>query len=334
MITANNGYEFIGAVSSWSVGGCKVRCAQRVLASGGGMGYDCKFTGASAEPNNPEAEALPPDPKDPPPEDEKDCLGKGQGYIKSSTGAVTCVSSSEAPEGQKPDKLESDDVKESGKPGDADYKKEESTNSSDSEGNTTTTKKTTVSGTPDGNGGVTCPAGYVKNADDTCTKTTTEKQSTKGFCEENPNATVCKEAEKSIFGGGCETGFTCTGDAAQCAAARASWEMRCQFRADDTTSLHDAANPGGTASQMADAEKALNKDGSKDFNIASEFAAKNMAYVNYSSSCPIDDMTFQVLQASISLPASILCSIGAFIKLLIHIVAYMAVIRLFATKLF
>lgn len=331
--TVNNGYEFVGAVSNWSVGGCRVRCDQRVLASGGGMGYSCKFTGASASPDNPEAEALPPDPKELPPEEPNDCLAKGQGFIKSSTGKITCVPSSEAPAGNKPDNVESDKSKEIGKPGDEGYLKEEETNSSDSDGNTTTTKKETKNGTPDGNGGVTCPSGYVKNADNTCTKTTTEKQTTKGFCEENPNATVCKEAEKSVFGGGCESGFTCTGDAAQCAAARATWETRCMYREDATTPLHDAANPGGTPSQIDAAEKALNRDGSRSFDVGSEFAAKNNAYVGFSSTCPIADQTFTIARATVSVPASIICSIGAFIKLLIHIVAYMAVLRLFAFKL-
>lgn len=333
MSTVNNGYEFTGAVSNWSVGGCRVRCDQRVLASGGGMGYSCKFTGASADPDNPEAEALPPDPKELPPEEPKDCFGKGQGYIKSSSGKITCIPASDAPAGNKPDAFESDSAKEKGKPGDAGYVKEETTNSSDKDGNTTTTKKETKNGTPDGNGGVTCPDGYVKNSDNTCTKTTTEKQTTKGFCEENPNATVCKEAEKSVFGGGCESGFTCTGDAAQCAAARATWETRCMYREDATTPLHDAANPGGTPAQIDAAEKALNRDGSRSFDVGSEFAAKNNAYVGFSSTCPIADQTFTIARATVSVPASIICSIGAFIKLLIHIVAYMAVLRLFAFKL-
>lgn len=127
MTTVNNGYEFVGAVSNWSVGGCRVRCEQRVLASGGGMGYSCKFTGASATPDNPEAEALPPDPKELPPEEPKDCLGKGQGFIKSSSGKITCIPASDAPAGNKPDAVESESTKEKGKPGDAGYVKEETT---------------------------------------------------------------------------------------------------------------------------------------------------------------------------------------------------------------
>lgn len=47
----------------------------------------------------------------------------------------------------------------------------------------------------------------------------------KAFCEENPNLSICKT---SSVGGSCGS-FSCTGDAIQCAIARASFDSRCEF---------------------------------------------------------------------------------------------------------
>lgn len=194
--TTNNKYSFSGAVDQWSVSGCKVRCKFRVLAQGGGTGEVCTYTGASADPNQPESEALSNDP--PPDKTPPDCLGKGQGYITSSTGKTTCVASGNAPEGQNPTKKESDSVKESGTPGPdgnpnpgaGDYKKEETTTSS-SGGKSTTTTKTTENAQDDGNGLKVCPKGYILEGE-LCTKTSTTTEDTGDFCQKNPTHATCK----------------------------------------------------------------------------------------------------------------------------------------------
>lgn len=339
--TTNGTYSFGGAASTWSVSECKVYCPQRVISAFGGTGYGCKYTGASADPDAESGKPEPPDPEKLPPEKPDDCLKQGSGYVTSSTGKVTCVPSSEAPEGQKPSKKESDSVKESG-PKNADgtidktspdYKKEESSTSQGSDGTTTTNKKETIAGTPDGNGNVTCPSGYTKNPDNTCSKTTTTQQSNLGFCEQNPNSLLCKESKESRFGGGCDSGFTCDGDAATCASARAAHELKCSFQPDSTTGLHDSENPGGTAGQAAKAAEALNADGNKDFNIATEFSAKNQQWVNFSSGCPVGVQQFSILGKTLEIDASIVCDIGLFIRLMVHIVAYLGLARVFATKL-
>lgn len=339
--TTNGTYSFGGSVSTWSVSECKVYCPQRVISAFGGTGYGCKYTGASADPDAESGKPEPPDPEKLPPEKPEDCLKQGSGYVTSSTGKVTCVPPSDAPEGQKPSKKESDTVKESGpKNGDGtfdktspDYKKEESTTSQGADGTTTTNKKETIAGTADGNGNVTCPSGYTKNPDNTCSKTTTTQQSNTGFCEQNPNSPLCKEAKESRFGGACDSGFTCDGDAATCASARAAHELKCSFQPDSTTGLHDSENPGGTAGQAAKAAEALNADGSKDFNIATEFSAKNQQWVNFSSGCPVGVQQFSILGKTLEIDASIVCDIGLFIRLMVHIVAYLGLARVFATKL-
>ncbi|MDD2744264.1 MAG: virulence factor TspB C-terminal domain-related protein [Rhodocyclaceae bacterium] len=203
MGTTNAAYRFTGGTSTWSVSGCKVRCDVRVLTAYGGSGEKCTYTGASALPDDPSAEPLPPDPEKLPPEDPKDCLGQGQGYIQTSTG-VKCVPSENAPEGQKPDSVESDKSKESGTPGQdgkpdpnaGDYKREDSTTTRNSDGSTTTTKKETLKGTPDGNGGITCPDGFTANGAN-CEKVTSTKQSTSDFCSENPKDPTCKGTQPS-----------------------------------------------------------------------------------------------------------------------------------------
>lgn len=198
MDTTNSNYSFTGASSTWSVSGCKVTCAQRVITAYGGGGYGCKYSGASADPEAVSGDPKPPDPEKLPPEKPEDCLNAGSGYVQTSSG-VKCVPSESAPEGQKPGKVESDSKKESGTPGAdgkpdpnaADYKKEDSTTTRNSDGTTTTTKKETVNGTPDGNGGTTCPSGYTANGTK-CERSSSTSTDTKKFCTDNPNDPTCK----------------------------------------------------------------------------------------------------------------------------------------------
>ena len=286
---------------------------------------------------------MPPDPTKIPPEKPEDCLNKGQGYIQGSS-SITCVPAEDAPAGQKPTKVETEDSKTEGTPGEDgkpdpgadDYKKTDITTSTEN-GKTTTKTKETVNGKTGENGGVECPAGFTLNVDgSTCSKSTSKTEGQTDFCKENPENAACtgdKEAKESTFGGTCEAGFSCTGDAATCAIAKASHETRCMYSPDSTTALHDSLNPGGTAAQVTSGITALNADGSKDFNIADEFTTRNHAYVNYSSSCPVGSQSYTIGKAVFTLDGEIVCSIGNFVKLLIHILAYMALIRLFAAKL-
>lgn len=335
--TANGNYQFSGASSSWAVNGCKVKCPQRVLTKYGGIGYQCYYTGASADPNTPEPELKDrEEPDDIPPEEPDDCLKRGQGYVESSTGAITCVGPSDAPPGQGP-KGEEDDHKEKGPPGPdgkpdknhPDYEGETKSSRQNGDGSVTTEKEQFKNGTPDGNGDYTCPDGYQKIGDNKCSKKTSETQSQPSFCKENPNSFICKN---SNFNGSCETGFTCDGEAAACATARASWELRCAFKG-NSGGLLDEENLGGSEYMLNRAEAALNKDGDSDFNIASAFSDSSQAWVNFSSACPVANQTYQIGLAAVELDASIICDIGRFIRMMIHIVAYLALMRVFATKL-
>lgn len=73
-----------------------------------------------------------------------------------------------------------------------------------------------------------------------------KEQDQPSFCQENPQSPICKEAEKSQFGGACAAGFSCSGDAIQCAIARETFTRNCEFfGASDASALGAAAAAAG-----------------------------------------------------------------------------------------
>lgn len=138
---------------------------------------------------------------------EKDCIAKGESFI-SFNGLSSCVPLKEAiaPVGATNSTI--------------------TTNADGSKSTTTTTNnidntKITTTTT------VTAPNG---------TKTTTTKETDKAsFCESNPNNIACKKEDKeSNFGGACSGGFTCEGDAVQCAIAKEQHTKNCELFTKET----------------------------------------------------------------------------------------------------
>lgn len=202
-------YEFANDGGAPSVGGCNVSCSNWRQSGGGTsiiplvmVGDACTYNGTSSTNDGAtEGTGFKPKPKEP--TSPKDCIGSGQGYIQTSSG-VTCVSSGQAPEGQNP-VVKTEGAKEKGMPGTdgkpdpnaPDYKKEETT-TENKNGTTTEKTTTTTNGTPDGNGGTTCPDGFTLVPNTTqCTKTTVSKSSTSDFCTANPTAKSCLGTEES-----------------------------------------------------------------------------------------------------------------------------------------
>lgn len=334
-----------------TLNGCQIRCSTSVTAlqvciggscSYGSDGSSCTYTGKTDQPGDYDSNGtgMNPNPNKSP-ASPRDCTGSGMGYVTSSSGNTTCVAAETAPDGQKPMKTETESKKETGSDtnGDGkpdtnapDYKATDTTTSKSGNQTTTITKETT-NATTGADGSKTCPSGATLNADGvTCTKTTSSTQDNSTFCKENPTDQLCKGAEKSTFGGSCMEGFSCTGDAAQCASAKAAYELKCAMT-DTSGSLIDANTAGGTPEQIGKGDAALNSDGSKDFNIANEFTSKQQAWVNFSSGCPIGIQTFSILGKEVKLDGSAVCEIGKFLRLLIHMMAYMGLVRLFAFKL-
>ncbi len=94
-----------------------------------------------------------------------------------------------------------------------------------SSGTIDTTKKVSESG-----GTVTTSS--ISTAPNGIQTTSVKTQDIASFCEENPNSTICKsmdeEGEESVFGGSC-AGFTCDGDAIQCAIAKEQHTKNCKL---------------------------------------------------------------------------------------------------------
>lgn len=136
-----------------------------------------------------------------------------------------------------------------------------------------TTKSTTTTATDDGSKATSSssttttvtPAGGGTPTTTTATQTSTiagndpsRKDEVTKFCEQNPNSPICKA---SSWGGSCG-GFTCEGDAVQCAIARDQYQRNCQLF-DQTSPQSDLANqiiagndPGGSANPAALANRA------------------------------------------------------------------------------
>lgn len=145
---------------------------------------------------------------------------------------------------------------------------------------------TTVPPLPNGSGG---------------TSPTTQVQPQDTFCNLNPSSPQCKMSENTTFGGSCNAGFNCTGDAAVCATARGVWETSCNLgslKVDSGNTQVALGNSSMTGQDPSDHPR-LNK---LSINPGT-FDTSNP----FSQQCPADT-TISAAGASISLPLSALCS--------------------------
>lgn len=128
-----------------------------------------------------------------------------------------------------------------------DTKKTQTTLNPDGSTTVTTTTATTTCG---GDGACTTNTTIVTNnfapgvpttgvPTSTSAKTDTKQEPKISFCEENPESVICKKLN-STFGGGCG-GFSCDGDAIQCAIAQDQHKRNCQLF-DTSTTLSDLGN--------------------------------------------------------------------------------------------
>ncbi len=211
MALPNDMYS-VGAGRKGNFWGCEIQCAKGTSGIaitnllGGQMeflGEACSYTGKPEQPDNVNSNSTGRNkPKEKEPWKPEDCLGKGDGYIQSSSGTVTCVPSKEAPEGQKPDKVTEAKTKSSSTNGGDTIKTTtesirtggsgggSGTASGGGGGTVKTTETSTTEAKPDSNGVKTCPAGFVQSGD-TCTQTKTTETSAKSFCDENPKSYIC-----------------------------------------------------------------------------------------------------------------------------------------------
>lgn len=154
---------------------------------------------------------------------------------------------------------------------------------------------------------------------------------TRGFCQENPDSPICK---KSAWSGDCDVAPSCDGDAVQCATAKAVWEHRCVNKwAEKTNDLASGVDQTKLFGDMDKATAALNNDGSKDWDVLAKFQEKRQNYLTFASSCS-PDLSFDFKGQHYQFDTTILCQLGIVVKILLHLGAFMVLIRLLTVKLF
>lgn len=154
----------------------------------------------------------------------------------------------------------------------------------------------------------TCQAGACNttittttvNPDGTRTvREATETQPRESFCQENPTFQGCQSGK---FSGTCSAGFTCEGDAIQCAIARSSYDQLCALTADSDEAQQYTQAKTQTGSVTANLPgNTTTAIGPSSINQTSALGA---------GAC-IADLNITVMGSAISLPFSDLCPVLA-----------------------
>jgi len=135
----------------------------------------------------------------------------------------------------------------------------------------------------------------------TTTTTSTSTTSKPGFCQENPASKLCKDGKEdgSSFGGSCAGGFTCEGDAIQCAMAQEQHRRACKLFDDQTPE-----------SQLYNAEKSKTGKRTGDLPGNETIAFGQSMYDSSNALGPgtcMSDLPVDVLGQTVSLPISQIC---------------------------
>lgn len=130
----------------------------------------------------------------------------------------------------------------------------------------------------------------------------------------------------------CADSFLCTGDAVQCGVAREAWIARCIAEQVNTlegndNSVFDPNKPFGSDDFKQKGEDALNKNGLFDFDVMEAFQKNRQEYFSFAGSC-ISTVPVNIYGNLLNVDLSILCEFGKFIRLIMHIAAYLIVLRL------
>ncbi|NMG45546.1 hypothetical protein GPA22_17670 [Aromatoleum toluvorans] len=218
--------------------------------------------------------------------------------------------------------------------------------------NTETAPKTTTTTNPDGStttttesskttcSGAICSTETTKttggtNADGSSKSPTTEtnkQEQPKGdFCQQNPTVAGCEGTKKDgTFGGSCAGGFTCTGDAVQCATAEALHKQECTRLAEKSEQEGAAQSYlNGFAAEIPQAkvDQALNAAGDYDVDVWQQFQEAQQTYVNFTAEC-LPDLFFDLKGQRYTFDVGWICGIGDFVRMMMHIIAYMGVLSI------
>lgn len=154
----------------------------------------------------------------------------------------------------------------------------------------TTTKTTTTKTTTNADGSTTT----TETTNETSSGTESRPNDIASFCSENPESQLC--GDTGSWSGGCTGGFTCGGDAVQCAQAQAAWKLACQMDTD----------PNSATSKLgAQAANGVNVGGDTSGGSVGlgSFDDSNP----YAASCPAD-IHFSVAGQNMTIPFSTSCS--------------------------
>lgn len=169
------------------------------------------------------------------------------------------------------------------------------TTTNNPDGSTTKTETTTHS---DGSQTVvrttTFPDGSTNQSKEE--KPAPDEDPQKTFCEENPDAALCK---KSDFGGGCGS-FMCKGDAVQCAIAIEQHKRNCELWT--PTALSDLGDQVATGADPEASQHPALASNRQVFNLGNSINTSKQ----YAGSCPAD-RSITVMGQTIAIPLSSLC---------------------------
>jgi len=123
------------------------------------------------------------------------------------------------------------------------------------------------------------------------------------FCAQNPAAAVCKQSLDSTFAGTCSSGFTCSGDAIQCAIAQEQHQRDCTFYGPDS-------DPNSVFSQALSGADNKNMDAIKAASTSVSISNLDTSGSGWSRACPSDPVIplgFGHAGSSLTIPFSRIC---------------------------
>ncbi|WP_371820287.1 virulence factor TspB C-terminal domain-related protein [Aquabacterium sp. CECT 9606] len=153
-------------------------------------------------------------------------------------------------------------------------------------GNACTTTRTTTKNNPDGSS---------SSSEETETK---DKAS---YCAENSKDPACKGEDESQWGGACAGGFTCKGDAVQCAQAQAAYDLSCSVKTDPASTVVSAGVAAVGAGDRPAGHPGLDP---QTLDVQSTLDATNP----FSASCP-SDIQINVIGTTVAIPLSSACDV-------------------------
>ncbi|MDO9013521.1 MAG: hypothetical protein Q7U84_01925, partial [Polynucleobacter sp.] len=135
------------------------------------------------------------------------------------------------------------------------------------------------------------------------------------FCRLNPNDKACTGTAVSKWGGSCNAGFTCEGDAVMCATARAVNDFNCAMSKESSESALYLSEQGKSGAQVPSSTVAIS---SASFDQSDALGG---------AAC-ITDLEVSVMGHSIALPMSTLCPAFLYLGNLLVAISFLVAIRI------